>query len=225
MYIVHCPCPHYVTHPNTMRLALFASGGGTNCQAIIDAVEDGSLDATIVCCIADRSSAGALNRATAHDIPTQVVSPNEHRATDKFASSMLEALATHGVDFVALAGYLTKIPDAVVSAFRNRMLNVHPSLLPAFGGKGMYGRHVHRAAIEYGVRWSGVTIHVVDETYDHGPIVLQEPVPVHPDDTPETLADRIHPVEHRLYPHALQLFASGGVDIDGRRVLLPDSIS
>nr|WP_243665078.1 phosphoribosylglycinamide formyltransferase [Rhodothermus marinus] len=122
---------------------------------------------------------------------------------------MLEVLRAHDVELVALAGYLKKIPDNVVAAYRNRILNIHPSLLPAFGGPGMYGRRVHEAVLNYGVRWTGATVHLVDEEYDHGPIVLQEPVPVLPDDTPETLAARVLEVEHRLYPEALRLFAEG----------------
>lgn len=201
-----------------MRLALFASGGGTNCQAILDAIAEGTLDATAVCLVADRPGCGALKRADAADLPTHVIAPRSHADAPAFGQALLEALQAHEATFVALAGYLSKIPPVVVEAFKHRMLNVHPALLPAFGGRGMYGSHVHEAVLAYGVRWTGVTIHVVDEHYDHGPVVLQEPVPVYPDDTPESLARRIHPVEHRLYPHALQRFAAGEVHIDGRLV-------
>ncbi|NBC01407.1 MAG: phosphoribosylglycinamide formyltransferase [Bacteroidetes bacterium] len=201
-----------------MRLALFASGGGTNCQAILDAIAEGTLDATAVCLIADRAGCGALQRADAAGLPSHVIAPGSYADAPAFGQALLETLDGHDATFVALAGYLSKIPPVVVDAFTHRMLNVHPALLPAFGGQGMYGRHVHEAVLAYGSRWSGVTIHVVDEQYDHGPVVLQEPVPVYPDDTPDTLARRIHPVEHRLYPHALQRFAAGEVRIDGRHV-------
>lgn len=201
-----------------MRLALFASGGGTNCQAILDAIAEGTLDATAVCLIADRPGCGALERAAAAGLPWHTVTPRRYADDRAFGEALLDVLHEHDATFVALAGYLSKIPPAVVEVFKHRMLNVHPSLLPAFGGRGMYGHHVHEAVLAYGARWSGVTIHVVDEQYDHGPVVLQEPVPVHPDDTPESLARRIHPVEHRLYPHALQRFAAGEVRIDGRHV-------
>lgn len=197
-----------------LRLAVFASGGGTNFQAILDAIARGTLPAEAALLVADRPEAGALTRARRHGVPAEVVDPS---APDH-AEALLDLLEEHDANFVALAGYLRRVPPAVVAAFRGRMLNVHPALLPAFGGKGMYGMHVHRAALRYGVKWTGATVHVVDEAYDTGPIVLQEPVRVHPGDTPEALAARVLEVEHRLYPEALRLFAEGRVAIDGRSV-------
>jgi len=205
-----------------MRLAVFASGGGTNFQAILDAIGAGDLPAEVVCCVSNTPDAGALDRAARHDVPTEVIPPASFDAPVSFGEALLDTLATYAVTFVALAGYMQKIPPNVVEAYRGRMTNIHPALLPAFGGKGMYGMHVHRAVIEYGVHWSGVTVHLVDEEYDHGPIVLQEPVPVYADDTPEALADRIRPVEHRLYPEALRLFAEDRVRRDGRTVWIDD---
>jgi phosphoribosylglycinamide formyltransferase-1 len=205
-----------------MRLAVFASGGGTNFQAILDAIGAGDLPAEVVCCVSNTPDAGALDRADRHDVPTEVIPPTSFDAPVSFGEALLDTLATYAVTFVALAGYMQKIPPNVVEAYRGRMTNIHPALLPAFGGKGMYGMHVHRAVIEYGVHWSGVTVHLVDEEYDHGPIVLQEPVPVYADDTPEALADRIRPVEHRLYPEALRLFAEDRVRRDGRTVWIED---
>lgn len=205
-----------------MRLAVFASGGGTNFQAILDAVADGTLPARPACCVSNTSDAGALARAERHDVPTAVVDPAEYDEPTAFGTALLDVLAQHDVSFVALAGYMLKVPPNVVDAYRGRMTNVHPALLPAFGGKGMYGTHVHEAVLEYGVHWTGATVHLVDEEYDHGPIVLQEPVPVHPDDTPQTLADRVKSVEHRLYPEALRLFAQDRVRFDGRTVRLDD---
>ncbi|AEN72923.1 phosphoribosylglycinamide formyltransferase [Rhodothermus marinus SG0.5JP17-172] len=207
-----------------LRLAVFASGGGTNFQAILDAIEAGRLPARVVLCVSDRPTAGALERARRHGIPTAVLAPKDYPSPEVFGEALLEVLRAHQVELVALAGYLKKIPDNVVAAYRNRILNIHPSLLPAFGGPGMYGRRVHEAVLNYGVRWTGATVHLVDEEYDHGPIVLQEPVPVLPDDTPETLAARVLEVEHRLYPEALRLFAEGRVVVDGRRVrILPEA--
>jgi phosphoribosylglycinamide formyltransferase-1 len=205
-----------------LRLAAFASGGGSNVQAILDAVDEGTLRAEMALVVTDRDGIGVLDRAARHGVPSVVVRPKEFDGSEAFGEALLAALAEHGVDFVALAGYLKHVPAAVVRAFRHRMLNVHPSLLPAFGGAGFYGRRVHEAALDYGVRWSGATVHLVDEAYDTGPIVLQEPVPVHADDTPETLAARVLAVEHRLYPEALRLFADGRVRIDGRRVRIDD---
>jgi phosphoribosylglycinamide formyltransferase-1 len=203
---------------NDLRLAVFASGGGSNFQSVLDAIDRGDLAATVALLVTDRDGIGALDRAARHGIPTATLRPADFAGSEEFGQALLEALDEHGVTFVALAGYLKHVPAAVVRAFRHRMLNVHPSLLPAFGGPGFYGRRVHEAALDYGVRWSGATVHLVDEEYDTGPIVLQEPVPVHPDDTPETLAARVLAVEHRLYPEALRLFAEGRVRIDGRRV-------
>jgi phosphoribosylglycinamide formyltransferase-1 len=197
-------------------LAVFASGGGSNFQAMLDAIDDGALAAEAVLCVSDRATAGALDRAHRHDVPTAVLDPSN----DDHETALLDALETHNADFIALAGYLRKIPAGVVNRFHHRMSNIHPALLPAFGGKGMYGMNVHRAVIDHGARWSGATVHLVDETYDTGPIVLQEPVPVYPDDTPEALAARILDVEHRLYPEALRLFAEGRVRCEGRTVFI-----
>jgi phosphoribosylglycinamide formyltransferase-1 len=215
--------------PNTprsahrLRLAAFASGGGSNVQAILDAIDDGTLEAELALVVTDRPGIGVLDRAEQHGVPRLVLPPSDFDDAEAFGDALLEALGDYGVDFVALAGYLKHVPPAVVRAFHHRMLNVHPSLLPAFGGAGFYGRRVHEAALAYGVRWSGATVHLVDEAYDTGPIVLQEPVRVHPDDTPESLAARVLAVEHRLYPEALRLFAAGRVRVDGRRVLISDS--
>lgn len=211
--------PVFVTDPRSpMRLAVFASGGGTNFQAILDAIDDGDLPATPVCCVSDTPDAGALDRAERHDIPTHVVPPRDHSGETAFGEALLDRLSHHDVTFVALAGYMIKVPRNVVDAYRGRMTNVHPALLPAFGGQGMYGMNVHEAVIDYGVHWTGVTVHLVDEDYDHGPVVLQEPVPVYADDTPEGLADRVKTVEHQLYPYALRLFAEDRLEIDGRTV-------
>lgn len=201
-----------------MRLAVFASGGGSNLQAILDAARAGTLRAEVVLVVADREAAGALDRARRHGVPTAVLRPADFADAEAFGRAMLGVLEEHRVSFVALAGYLRRIPDAVVRAFRHRIVNVHPSLLPAFGGPGFYGRRVHEAALAHGVRWSGATVHLVDEDHDTGPIVLQEPVRVEPGDTPEALAARVLAVEHRLYPEALRLFADGRVRVEGRTV-------
>lgn len=205
-----------------MRLAVFASGGGTNFQAILNAIDAGTLPAEVGCCVSNTSDAGALDRADEHGVPTEVITPSSFDAPFPFGRALLDTLAAHDVTFVALAGYMQKIPPNVVEAYRGSMTNIHPALLPAFGGQGMYGMHVHRAVLEYGVHWSGATVHLVDEEYDHGPIVLQEPVPVYADDTPKVLADRIRDVEHRLYPEALRLFAEDRIQQDGRTIWIED---
>lgn len=201
-----------------MNIAVFASGGGSNFQSMIDAIDRGDLPARIGLCVSNRTEAGALERARRHDIPTAVLDPRSFEGEAEYVDALTAVLDDQQINFIALAGYLRKIPAAIVDAYRGRITNIHPALLPAFGGKGMYGMHVHRAVIEHGARWSGVTVHLVDETYDTGPIVLQQPVPVYPDDTPDALADRVLAVEHRLYPEALRLFAEDRIRIDGRTV-------
>jgi len=204
-----------------MRLALFASGGGSNVGAIFDAIDAGTLHADPVLLVTDRQNAGALERAEARGIETAVIPHGGDEAA--FAQALLDALARAEADTLALAGYLRKIPDPVVWAYRHRILNVHPSLLPAFGGPGWYGRKVHQGVLDYGCRVSGATVHLVDSEFDTGPVVLQETVPVEPGDTAETLAARVLAVEHRLFPRALALLASRRLHVDGRRVDILDA--
>lgn len=206
-----------------MKLAVFASGGGSNFQAILDAAAQGDLPAEVVLCVSDNDDAGALKRARQHDVPAAVLKPSSYPSREAYTSDLLAVLNDHNVSFIALAGYLKKIPSRIVQTFHHRMLNIHPALLPAFGGKGLYGMRVHRAVLDYGVRWTGATVHLVEQEYDTGPVVLQTPVPVYPDDTPEELAARVLEVEHRIYPEALRLFAEGRVHIDGRTVRIHDA--
>ena len=202
----------------TLRAAVFASGGGSNLQALIDHFhkdrgrrEDGDAHSgsmvRIVLVVGDRSTAGALERAELAGIQARVI-PVAGRAEQGVATETVALLRTAKVDLVVLAGYLRRIPPDVVRAFRGRLLNIHPALLPAFGGKGMYGSHVHRAVIEAGCRVSGATVHFVDEEYDRGPILAQWPVPVLPGDSAEQLAARVLRVEHILYPAAVEALAS-----------------
>jgi phosphoribosylglycinamide formyltransferase-1 len=198
--------------------AVLASGHGSNFQAILDAVERRDLDIDIRLCLSDREDAGALDRARAHGISIAVLQPKSYADNEAYTRDLLRLLDEHGCNFIVLAGYLRRIPTEVVATFRGRILNIHPALLPAFGGHGMYGRRVHEAVVEYGVHWTGATVHIVDEEYDTGPIVLQEVVPVYGDDTAESVAARVLEVEHRIYPEALRLFSQGRISIDGRRV-------
>lgn len=205
-----------------LRLAIFASGSGSNMQAIVDAAESGDLDVEIALVVSNRPDAGVVDRARNHGIPTLIIDPKSYDDESEYTADLLASLEEHAVNFVALAGYLRKVPSEIVDRFKGRMLNIHPALLPSFGGKGYYGRRVHEAVLKYGVQWTGVSVHVVDEEYDTGPIVLQEPVRVEPDDTPESLAARVLKVEHRLYPEALRLFAENRIRIDGRKVRILD---
>ena len=203
-----------------MRLALFASGSGTNVGAVLDAIERRQLPAEAALVVSDRPGAGALDRARVRGVPVVVVAPDDHADEATFARALLDVLATHEADTVALAGYLRKVPAPVVWAFQGRMLNVHPSLLPAFGGAGMYGRRVHEAVLAYGCRITGATVHLVDAGLDTGPVVLQQAVEVHSDDTPDTLAAAVLAAEHDLLPRALRLLAAGRLHVDGRIVTI-----
>lgn len=183
-----------------LSAAVFASGGGTNLQSLLDhQASDPPWRIRLV--VSDREGAGALERGRAAGVATRVV-PTKDRPPDEVAAETLFALDEHDVRLVFLAGYLKLVPAQVVATYRRRILNIHPALLPSFGGKGMYGLNVHRAVLESGARLSGPTVHYVDEAYDRGTIVAQWPVPVLPGDTPEALAARVLEVEHRLYPLA-----------------------
>ena len=203
-----------------MRLAVFASGGGSNFQSIVDAAESGALKAQVVLCVSDSPTAGALERAKRHEIPELILDPAEFSDEDVYASLLQTKLTEFEIDFIALAGYMKMIPAQIVREFSGRMVNIHPALLPAFGGPGMYGNRVHQAVLKAGAAESGATVHLVDEEYDSGPIVLQESIPVRPEDTPELLAARVLKVEHRIYPRALALFAGNRIQIDGRIVTI-----
>ena len=196
------------------RVAVLASGGGSNLGALfahLDALGEGR-HADVDLVLSDRTDAGALARARERGVPTA------HIARPADASDLVSRLEIAQIDLVVLAGYLRLVPADVVRRWRGRMLNVHPALLPAFGGEGMYGLHIHRAVIESGVRVSGVTVHFVDDQYDRGPIIAQWPVPVLPADTVESLAERVLRVEHALFPRVIESVAARRITLgpDGR---------
>jgi phosphoribosylglycinamide formyltransferase 1 len=203
-----------------MDIAVFASGRGSNLMAILKAIEEGKLKARVVVVISNNSSAGALEIARSKGIDALHISRRQFSSDREYADKILSELRKRNVELVVLAGYMKKIPAEVVSEYRNRILNIHPALLPSFGGQGMYGINVHKAVIESGVKITGVTVHIVDEEYDHGPIVLQRAVEVKDDDTPETLAERVLKVEHEVYPEAIRLFVEGKVNVFGRKVII-----
>jgi len=201
--------------PGTLNIAVLASGKGSNLKALLDAVKAGKIRQARVCIvISNNPDAGALQIARADGIPWLHLSRQQFESDEAFNAALLSALTRHGVNFIALAGYLKKIHPSIIRAYRNRIINVHPALLPAFGGPGMYGKFVHEAVIKSRAPVSGATVHVVDELYDHGVIILQKSVPVTPGDTPETLAARVSAVEHEIYPEAIRLFAEGKVKIE-----------
>jgi phosphoribosylglycinamide formyltransferase-1 len=187
----------------TMRIAVAISGRGSNLEALLHALGPGA-PAEVVLVISDRAAASGLELARSRKIPAQaLVDPDD-------GAAWLELLQQHEPELLVLAGYLRLVPAAVVSAYRDRIINVHPALLPAFGGKGMYGHRVHEAVLASGMRESGATVHLVDEIYDHGRVLAQARVPVLPGDTPETLAARVLEVEHRLLPAVVLAAAEAG---------------
>lgn len=178
-----------------VAIAVLASGRGSNLQALLDALRVPDAPGRVALVVANRADAGALELARRAGIATHLTAPD-----GQDAAGLLVALRRTGTQLVVLAGWLKRVPEAVVAEFGGRMLNVHPALLPAFGGPGMYGRRVHEAVLKSGVRLSGATVHLVDAEYDHGAIVAQWPVPVRKDDTPDSLAARVLAIEHRLLP-------------------------
>lgn len=211
----------------SIRIAILVSGHGrgSNMAAIIDACQRGEIDGLVVLVIGTRSEAPALQRAAEKGVLTRVISPR-NLSEEEYAQRLLHALNEAQVDLVCLAGYMRLLPLPVVQAYAGRVMNIHPALLPLFGGKGMYGEHVHRAVLESGMKVSGCTVHFVDEHYDTGPIIVQRCVPVEEDDTWETLAARVLVQEHQAYVQAVKLFAEGRLRIEGRRVrILPPTSS
>ena len=207
-----------------LHLGVLCSGGGTNLQAILDNCAAGRLAAEVAVVVAD-VACGGLERARRAGVPAVHIDRRDrarYPTREAYDEAVLAALQHHRVDLVCHAGYLRIMTPELAEAFAGRMLNVHPALLPSFGGVGMWGHHVHEAVLSYGCKVSGCTVHFVTAEPDAGPVVLQRAVPVAEDDTPETLAARILPHEHALYSEAIQLFAEGRLRIEGRRVrLLP----
>lgn len=203
-----------------LRLAIFASGAGTLFESIATACRTGKLTSQPALLLSSTARAGVMERAARLGVPAHVLRRDAFADDAEFSAAMLSLLRDHDANFICLAGYLKLVPAAVVRAFQQRIINIHPALLPAFGGPGMYGRRVHEAVLEYGARVSGATVHIVDEQYDHGPIVLQQAVTVEPQDTPDSLAARVHAIEHDLYIAALRLFETNRITIKGRLVTI-----
>lgn len=200
--------------PAPLAIGFLASHGGSNVQAILDAIAAGALPAEPRIVICNNSGARALERARAAGVPGLHLSAAALGSEEALDRAMLEALRGHGVGLVVCAGYMRKVGPRVLAAYAHRVLNIHPALLPRHGGKGMYGIRVHEAVLAAGERETGVTVHLVDEVYDHGPIVAQARVPVQPGDTPEALQARVLQTEHRLYPETLRRIALGEIDLD-----------
>lgn len=183
-----------------IQMAIFASGTGTNAQKIIESFNHPGTTARVALVVCNKPGAGVLRIAETAGIPALLIEKERFFRGDGYVSE----LAAHGIGFVVLAGFLWKIPQALIDAFPKRIVNIHPALLPKWGGKGMYGAFVHQAVIGAGEPESGITIHYVDEHYDHGDVILQATCPVLPHDTPESLAQKIHVLEHRHYPQVIE---------------------
>jgi phosphoribosylglycinamide formyltransferase-1 len=196
-------------------IAVLLSGGGTNLQAIIDQVEAKRLDAKIEVVLSNKADAYGLVRAKNHGIATAVLDHKQFPSREAYDQAIVDILRARGVELVVLAGFMRLLSAVFVKAYSNRIMNIHPALLPSFPGL-----HVQKKAVDHGVRFSGCTVHFVNEECDEGPIIIQAVVPVFPDDSEESLAARILKQEHRIYPRAIQLYAEGRLRVEGRRVLV-----
>lgn len=186
------------------HIVVFASGSGTNFQAIIDAVNSGEIkNARIRGLISNNPDSKALERAKKHDIATKVIAPKNYESSTYYVQALENTLVDWKTDLIVLAGYLLKIPDPIINRYKGKIINIHPSLLPKYGGKGYYGIKVHQAVIDNNEKESGCTVHIVTEEYDQGPILAQRKVPVYESDTPETLAGRVLEQEHELLPKVI----------------------
>jgi phosphoribosylglycinamide formyltransferase-1 len=198
-----------------LPIGVLISGSGTNLQAIIDAIESKRLDAAIKVVLSNKADAYGLVRAKTHGILTEILDHKKFSSREFYDQAAVDLLRAHGVELVVLAGFMRLLSPVFVKAYSNRIMNIHPALLPSFPGL-----HVQKKAVEHGVRFSGCTVHFVNEECDEGPIIIQAVVPVFVDDTEETLAARILKEEHRVYPRAIQLYAEERLRVDGRRVLV-----
>ena len=207
-----------------INIVVLVSGGGTNLQALIDAQKNGQIpNGRITCVISSNPDAYALTRAKENGIGTRVIVPKEFESREVYSKVLLEALFQEYADLIVLAGFMTILDETIIRAYHNQIINVHPSLIPAFCGAGYYGLRVHEAALERGVKLTGATVHFVNEVADDGPIILQQAVAVEPDDTPETLQKRVmEQAEWKILPRAVSLFCNGQLEVKGRTVWIKD---
>ncbi|MDG2256163.1 MAG: phosphoribosylglycinamide formyltransferase [Opitutaceae bacterium] len=196
-----------------MKLGFLASHGGSNMQAILDGCDDGSISANPAILICNNPNAQAVERAQLADMPVRILNGKTHPDPESLDHAILDALTNARIDLIVLAGFMKKIGPLTMAAFRNRIVNIHPSLLPKFGGQGMYGLRVHKAVLEAGEIETGATVHLIGSQYDEGPILQQTTVPVYPGDTPEALQLRVLDQEHQLYPDTLAKIARGEIEL------------
>lgn len=205
-----------------LNIGVMVSGGGTNLQAILDRIEDGTLsDCSVVTVVSSREGVFALERAKKYKINSTVISKKNFNSIDEYDQALIRHMRNHKVQLVVLAGFLSLLGERFVQEYKNSIINVHPSLIPSFCGKGYYGIIPHQKALEYGVKITGATVHFVEPEYDSGPIILQKAIEVLPDDTPETLQKRVmEQCEWKLLPEAIRLFSQGRLSVEGRKVII-----
>lgn len=214
------PSESSVTRGHPFRIAVLISGGGTTLKNLIEKVKSGELPVSIVLVISSNPQAKGLQYAEEEGIPAIVVDWNQYRDSNSFSAVIFKHCQEARANLIVMAGFLKKL--VIPNEYENRVVNIHPSLIPAFCGQGFYGYRVHQAVLDYGAKISGCTVHFADNLYDHGPIILQRTVPVLDDDTPETLAKRVAAEEFKAYPEAIRLIAEGRVQVEGRKVrILP----
>ena len=201
------------------KLAVFASGRGSNFQTVHNKIQAGFIPAEINLLITDNDKAGAIQFADENNIAVEIIKPKEFPSPESFGEAILKPLNRYGINMIVLAGYLKKIPENVVEIFNNRILNIHPALLPAFGGKGMYGIRVHQAVYDSGAKISGATVHLVNNEYDSGPIVLQQAVEIDDCYSPEAIAGKVLACEHQIFPEAIKRLVEQEYRIEGNRVI------
>ena len=207
-----------------LKIGVLVSGGGTNLQAIMDAIDAGEItNAKVDIVISNNASAYALERARKHDVEAMCIAPKDYPDREAFHKALLSKLQERGVDLIVLAGYLVAIPPMIVEAFPNKIINIHPSLIPSFCGVGYYGLHVHEAALKRGVKVTGATVHFVDTGTDTGPIILQKAVKIEPDDTPQSLQRSVmEKAEWKILPKAINLIANGKISVEDHIVTISD---
>jgi phosphoribosylglycinamide formyltransferase-1 len=202
------------------RIAVFASGRGSNFQAILEQIKKGFIPASIELCITNNPEAGIIEIAEANGIPVKICPPKDYSDSHAFNQAILTALIEAEIDYIILAGYLKLIGRQIVDRYNNKIINIHPALLPSFGGKGMYGHHVHEAVFNRGVKLSGATVHLVNNEYDAGPIVLQKSVSIEDAISDEEIAKRVLKIEHEIFPQAVKLLIEDRLEVNGVRVTI-----
>ncbi len=203
-----------------IKIGVLISGGGTNLQSIIDKIDEGYINGEIVAVISNKKDAYGLKRAEKNGIDNYYIDRTKYDTDISFDKEILSVLQKKNVDLVVLAGYLKILSKEFVKRYKNRVINIHPSLIPSFCGRGFYGKKVHKGALEYGVKVTGATVHFVDDGTDTGPIILQECVRIDEDETVDSLQKKVLKIEHKLLPEAVKLFCEGKLDVKGRKVII-----